>query len=146
LPAALAHEANTSVRGLHYVLIYVSYNEILILLHLFYSCANNISYLSCERLCMAGLDDCSILQPGHLVRNRLGGTHDWISVQNLSSHGFACTSSHAKSHAMKEHLAQHDLRQTRVSGGTRYPCNSDGSRSSNAWLGELMLYATGPQH
>jgi hypothetical protein len=28
LPAALAQEANTSVRGLHYALIYVSYNEI----------------------------------------------------------------------------------------------------------------------
>jgi hypothetical protein len=42
LPAASAQEANTSVRGLHYVLIYVSYNEILPLLHLFYLCANNI--------------------------------------------------------------------------------------------------------
>jgi hypothetical protein len=29
--------------------------------------------LSCERLRMAGIDDCSILQPGHLVQNRLGG-------------------------------------------------------------------------
>jgi hypothetical protein len=42
LPAALAHEANTSVKGLHYVLIYISYNEILPLLHLFYFCVNNI--------------------------------------------------------------------------------------------------------
>jgi hypothetical protein len=42
LPAASAHEANTSVRGLHYILLYVSYNEILPLLHLFYLCANNI--------------------------------------------------------------------------------------------------------
>jgi hypothetical protein len=32
LHAALALEANTSVRGLHYVLIYISYNEILPLL------------------------------------------------------------------------------------------------------------------
>jgi hypothetical protein len=59
LLAASAHEANTSVRGLHYVLIYISYNEILPLLHFFYSCANNIPYLSCE--------DYSILHPGHLV-------------------------------------------------------------------------------
>jgi hypothetical protein len=41
-PAALAHEANISVKGLHYVLVYISYNEILPLLHLFYFCANNI--------------------------------------------------------------------------------------------------------
>jgi hypothetical protein len=32
----MAHEANTSVRGLHHVLIYVSYNEILPMLHFFY--------------------------------------------------------------------------------------------------------------
>jgi hypothetical protein len=42
LLAASAHEANTSVRGLHYVLVYVSYIEIFPLLHLFYPCANNI--------------------------------------------------------------------------------------------------------
>jgi hypothetical protein len=42
LPPALAHEANTLVMGLHYVLIDVSYNEILPLLHLFLFCANNI--------------------------------------------------------------------------------------------------------
>jgi hypothetical protein len=42
LPATLAEEANTSVRGLHYVLIYVSYNEIYFLLHLFYFYTNNI--------------------------------------------------------------------------------------------------------
>jgi hypothetical protein len=42
MPAALAHEANTSVRGLHYVLINISYNGILSLLHLFYFCTNNI--------------------------------------------------------------------------------------------------------
>jgi hypothetical protein len=41
-------------------------------------------YLSYERLHMAGLDDCSILQPGHFVRSRLGGTYDLISAQNLS--------------------------------------------------------------
>jgi hypothetical protein len=140
LPTASAHEANTSVRGLHYVLIYVSYNEISPLLHLFYSCVNNISYLGCERLRMTGLDDCSILQPRHLVGSRLGGMHDSIIIQNLSSHGFACTSSQAMSHVTKEHLARHDLRQTQVSRGTRYPCNSDRSRSSNVWSSELKLY------
>jgi hypothetical protein len=41
LLAALAHEANTLVRGLYYVLIHVSYNEILPLLHVFHFCANN---------------------------------------------------------------------------------------------------------
>jgi hypothetical protein len=146
LPAASAHEANTLVRGLHYVLTYVSYNEILSLLHLLYSYANNISYLSCERLCMARLNDYNILQPRHIVGSRLGGMHDLINVQNLSSHDFACTSSQAKSHMTKENLAQHDLRQTRVSGGTRYPCNSDESRSLNVWSGELRFYATRPRH
>jgi hypothetical protein len=132
--------ANTSVRGLHYVLIYVSYNEILFLMYL---CKQHLC-LSCERLRMAGLDDCSILQPGHLVGNRLGGTHNSINVHNLRSHGFACTSSQAMSHATKEHLAWRDLRETRVSGGTRYPCNSGGSSSSNVWSGELRLNATQP--
>jgi hypothetical protein len=36
--------------------------------------------------------------------------HDLINVQNLISHGFACTSSQAMSHATKEHLALRDLR------------------------------------
>jgi hypothetical protein len=63
---------------------------------------------------MDGLDDCSILQPGHLVGSRLGGTHDSINVQNLRSHGFACTSSQAMSCATKEHLVWHDMRQTWV--------------------------------
>jgi hypothetical protein len=72
----------------------------------------HISYLSCERLFMAELDDCSILQPRQLVESRLGGTHDSISIQTLSSHGFTCTSSQAKSRMTKEHLARHDLRQT----------------------------------
>jgi hypothetical protein len=39
---------------------------------------------SCERLYMVGLEDCSILQPRHLVRSRLGGTHDSFSILNLS--------------------------------------------------------------
>jgi hypothetical protein len=42
LPTALAPEANTSVRGLHYVLIYVSYNEIYFMFYLFYFYTNNI--------------------------------------------------------------------------------------------------------
>jgi hypothetical protein len=58
---------------------------------------------------MAGLDYYSILQPKHLVKIRLGGTHDLISVQDLSSHGFACTSSQVMSHATKEHLDWRDL-------------------------------------
>jgi hypothetical protein len=33
---------------------------------------------------MAGLDDYNILQLGHLVRSRLGGTHDLISIQNYN--------------------------------------------------------------
>jgi hypothetical protein len=78
-------------------------------------------HLSCERLRMARLDDCSILQPEHLVENRLGGTHDSISVQNLRSHNFACRSSQTMCRATKEHLACHDLRKIWVSGGTWYP-------------------------
>jgi hypothetical protein len=74
-----------------------------------------------ERLRMARLDDCSILQPEHLVENRLGGTHDSISVQNLRSHNFACRSSQTMCRATKEHLACHDLRKIWVSGGTWYP-------------------------
>jgi hypothetical protein len=70
---------------------------------------------------MAGLDDYNILQPGHLVRNRLGGMHDLISVQNLRSHSFTCGSSLAMCRVTKEHLACLSLRQTHVSGRTRYP-------------------------
>jgi hypothetical protein len=78
-------------------------------------------HLSCERLRMTGLDDCSILQPGHLVGSRLRGMYDSISVQNLRSHSFACGSSQDMSRTTKEHLAWCDLRQTRVSEGTWYP-------------------------
>jgi hypothetical protein len=53
-----------------------------------YLCKQHL-YLSCETLCMAELDDCSILQPRNFIRNRPEGTHDSISVQNLRSHGFA---------------------------------------------------------
>jgi hypothetical protein len=68
--------------------------------------------LSCERLHMAGLDDHIILQPGHLVRSRLGGMHYLISIQNLRLHNFACISSQAMCRTTKEHLAYHVLRQT----------------------------------
>jgi hypothetical protein len=84
--------------------------------------ARYLSYhLSCERLRMAGLDDCNILQPRHLVRNRLGGMHDLISIQNLRLHSFSCGSSQATCRATKEHLACRGLWQTWVSGWTRYP-------------------------
>jgi hypothetical protein len=77
--------------------------------------------LNCGRLCMAGLDDCSIIQLGHLVWSRLGGTHDLISVQNLRLHNFACGSSQAMCRATKEHLACRGPRLTWVTGGTRHP-------------------------
>jgi hypothetical protein len=83
---------------------YVSYNEILLCCIYFILCKQHL-YLSCERLCMAGLDDFNILQPRHLVGNRLGGTHDSISVQNLRSHGFACTCSQAMNRMTKEHFS-----------------------------------------
>jgi hypothetical protein len=82
LPDVLAHVLNPSVRGLHHVLIYVSYNKILFLLYLF-QLVQQYLYLSCERVCMARLDEDNILPLGHLVRSRLGGTHDSISIQNL---------------------------------------------------------------
>jgi hypothetical protein len=43
-----------------------------------------VTHHSCERLPMGGLADCSILQSRHLVGSRLGGTHDSISIPNLS--------------------------------------------------------------
>jgi hypothetical protein len=70
--------------------------------------------------------------------------HDSISIQNLSSHGFACMSSQAMSRTTKEHLARHDLRQTRVSEGTRYTYNLNRSMSLIVWLGKLTLYVTQP--
>jgi hypothetical protein len=96
-------------------------------------------YLSYERLCMAELDDCRILQPGHLVGKRLGGAHGSINIQNLRPHGFACTSSQSMSRATKEHLAWRDLRETQVSGGTRCSYNPGGLRSSNVCSGEPRL-------
>jgi hypothetical protein len=97
--------------------------------------ACRLSYhLSCERLRIAGLDDCSILQPKHLVGNRLGGTHDLISAQSLRSHSFACGSSQAMSHATKEHLAWRDLRKNLSIRRDSIPNNPTGSRSSNVPL------------
>jgi hypothetical protein len=47
--------------------------------------ACHMSYhLSYERLRMAELGDCNILQPRHLVKSRLGGMHDSFSIQNLN--------------------------------------------------------------
>jgi hypothetical protein len=84
--------------------------------------ACRLSYhLSCERHHMAELDDYNILQPWHLVKNRLGGTHDLISVQNLRPHSFTCRSNQAMRCMTKEHIACRNLRKIRVSRGTRYP-------------------------
>jgi hypothetical protein len=61
MPAALAHEANTRVRGLHYVLIYVSYNRILFFIAFVLFLYKQHLGINCERLHMAGLDGCIIL-------------------------------------------------------------------------------------
>jgi hypothetical protein len=88
-------------------------------------------HLSYERLRMAELDDCSILQPEHLVENRLGGTHDSISVQKLRSHNFACRSSQTMCHVTKEHLACWDMRKNQVSRGTRYSTTQE---NQDLWM------------
>jgi hypothetical protein len=93
---------------------------------------------------MARLDDYNILQPRHWVRNKLGGTHDLISVQNLRSHSFACGSSQAIDRTTKEHLAWHNLRQTRVSGGTRYPATLE---DQGLWMcGQASLHCMPHSH
>jgi hypothetical protein len=67
LPAALTPEANTSVRGaaLYTYICFIQWNifHVAIVLFLYKQHLG----LSCERLHMAGLDDCSIVQPEHLV-------------------------------------------------------------------------------
>jgi hypothetical protein len=73
--------------------------------------------LRCERLHMAGLDDRSILQPGHLTQSSLGGTYDLINVHNLRLHSFTCGSSQAMCRGSKEHLACRGLRQTQYLEG-----------------------------
>jgi hypothetical protein len=62
-------------------------------------------HLSCERICMIGLDDCSILQPEHLVRSRLGETHDSFSVQNLNISWLLMFNYQAMCHVTDRHLA-----------------------------------------
>jgi hypothetical protein len=119
LLAALAHEANTLVRGCIMYLYTFHIIKYYLCAFVLFLCKQHL-YLSCERLHMAGLDDCNILQPGHLVRSKLGVTHDSINIQKLSPYGFACTSSQAISRVTKEQLAWHNLRQTRVFGGTQY--------------------------
>jgi hypothetical protein len=69
-------------------------------------------HLSCERIHMAGLDNGSILQPGHLVGSRLGGMHDSFNIQNLSFswlHMFKCQTMCCMT---DRHLARLDLRET----------------------------------
>jgi hypothetical protein len=81
----------------------------------------HMSYnLSCERHHMARLDDYSILQLGHLVRSRLGGTYGSFSIWNLSISRLRMFKSQAMCHVTNEHLAQLDLRETRVFRRTRY--------------------------
>jgi hypothetical protein len=70
---------------------------------------------------MAGLDICSVLRPGHLVVNRLRGTHELISVQNLMLRSILCGRSQAMCHTTKEHIACCSLSRTRVFEGTQYP-------------------------
>jgi hypothetical protein len=99
---------------------------------------------SCERLCMAGLHDYNILQPRHLVRSRLGVMHDLFSVQNLSISRLCMFKSKAMCCTMNDHLAPLDLRESRVSRLTQYPCNSGRSRFLNVWLDEPGIYAAQP--
>jgi hypothetical protein len=92
--------------------------------------ANRMSYhLSCERFRMVGLDDYNILQPGHLVRSRLGGMHDSFSVQNISISRLCMFECQAMCCTTNGHLARLDLRETRVSRRTRCdvpPLSRDG--------------------
>jgi hypothetical protein len=69
-------------------------------------------HLSYERLCMAGLEDYRILQPGHLVESRLGGMHDSFNVQNLSISRLRMFKSQVMCRATNEHLARLNLRET----------------------------------
>jgi hypothetical protein len=76
-------------------------------------------HLSCERLHMVELDDCNILQPGHLVRSRLGGVHDSFSVQNLIISRLRMFKCQVMCHATGRHLARLDLIETSISRRTR---------------------------
>jgi hypothetical protein len=89
---------------------------------------------------MAELDHCNILQLGHLVRSRLSRAHDSVYIQKLSISRLCMLKCEAMCSANDKHLASLDLRETRVSEGTRYPYNLCGSRTSNVWSGEPRFY------
>jgi hypothetical protein len=59
-----------------------------------------------------------------------------------TSHGFACSSSQAMCRVKNEHLTWCDLRKTRASGGTWYPCNSVGSRFLNVRQAKAICRVT----
>jgi hypothetical protein len=99
-------------------------------------------HISCERLRMARLDGYKILQLEHLVKSRLGGTYDSFSVQKLSISRLRMFKCQAMCHATDGHLARLNLRETRVSKRTQYPCNSGGSRSLNVWSGSALCHTT----
>jgi hypothetical protein len=61
---------------------------------------------------MAEVDDCNILQLGHLVKSRLSRAHDSISILNLSISQFCKLKCQVMCRAIDEHLAQLDLRET----------------------------------
>jgi hypothetical protein len=103
-------------------------------------------HLSYERLRMVRLDECSILQARHLVESRLRGTHDSFSIWNLNISQLRMFKIQAMCRVTNEHLAQLDLRETRISKGLGTPCNLGGSGTSNVRLGEPRLYATRPWH
>jgi hypothetical protein len=145
LPAALAHVANISVMGLHYVLIYVSYNEMLFLIYLFHFVET--TYL--PHLWKTSHGRARWLQ--HLIARTLSqkytGRDAWPDQHSKPQiSGFACMSSQAMSCVTKEDLAWHDLRETQVSRGTLYPYNSGRSISSNVWSSEPRFNATWPWH
>jgi hypothetical protein len=103
-------------------------------------------HLSCERLYMGSIDDCSILQPKHLVRSKLGWTHDSFSIWNLSIPWLRMFKCQTMCRATDRQLAQLNLRETRAYKRTRYHWNSGGSRSLNICSGVPRLYAVRPWH
>jgi hypothetical protein len=69
-------------------------------------------YLSCESLFLIKLDDCSILQCDHLVRNRPSPECMICSTLKTSaSHGSDCSSVRFMGRVTNEHLAWLDLRE-----------------------------------
>jgi hypothetical protein len=75
------------------------------------------------------------------------GRDAWLDQR--SKHQYL-TASHAQvvSHEPRDQRALNLgwSERNRVSKRTRYPCNSGGSRSSNAWSGEPSLYVARPWH